>query len=90
MAAGGFIDAEVRTVLSPPWTTDWMAPEARNKLAAVGIAPPASLATAETTVTCPQCDARSASIVSEFGSTACKALMVCDSCGEPFDLFKAL
>jgi ring-1,2-phenylacetyl-CoA epoxidase subunit PaaD len=81
---GAGLDGEVRTVLAPAWTTDWMSDEAHAKLEATGIAPPGP------TSRCPRCRAGSPRTVSEFGSTACKALMVCTACGEPFDLFKEL
>ena len=79
----GFPDVEVRTVLSPPWTTEWMSDRGRRMLEESAIAPPGS-------TTCPRCSAASTTELSHFGTTACKALMVCDSCGEPFDLFKEL
>ena len=78
--------AIVKTVLDPAWTTDDITSRGRQLLATNGIAPPAL----PTNVLCPRCDAATPRTVSEFGSTACKALMVCDSCGEPFDLFKQL
>jgi ring-1,2-phenylacetyl-CoA epoxidase subunit PaaD len=84
----GCIDAEVRTVLAPAWTTDWISEQGREKLAGFGIAPPRRLPTAP--VLCPRCRSARTTTVSEFGSTACKALMVCASCGEPFDRFKEL
>lgn len=83
LEAAGVERFEVETVYSPAWTTDWMTPDARRKLEETGIAPPSS-----GPVLCPQCRSESTHVVSPFGSTACKALMVCDSCGEPFDLFK--
>ncbi len=75
-----------RVVVShnPPWTTDWIAETARQKLNAFGIAPPGPTES----VLCPQCESGGARVIARFGSTACKALMVCSSCGEPFDLFK--
>jgi ring-1,2-phenylacetyl-CoA epoxidase subunit PaaD len=79
-------DVEVRTVHHPAWTTDWMSPEARRKLDEFGIAPPAPAHEAR----CPRCRSAGARTVSFFGSTACKALLVCSNCGEPFDLFKEL
>ncbi len=84
----GCIDGEVRTVLAPAWTTDWISEAGRDKLANFGIAPPRRLPTAP--VLCPRCRSTNTRTVSEFGSTACKALVVCDSCGEPFDRFKEL
>lgn len=78
--------AVVKTVLHPAWTTDDLTPRGRQLLAANGIAPPAL----PSNVVCPRCAAAAPRTVSEFGSTACKALMVCNTCGEPFDLFKQL
>jgi ring-1,2-phenylacetyl-CoA epoxidase subunit PaaD len=78
--------AIVKTVLDPAWTTDDITSRGRQLLATNGIAPPAL----PTNVLCPCCAAAAPRTVSEFGSTACKALMVCNSCGEPFDLFKQL
>jgi ring-1,2-phenylacetyl-CoA epoxidase subunit PaaD len=85
LAEHGF-EADVRTVYSPAWTTDMVSPAGRRQLAAIGIAPPGLAADAH----CPRCQSPQATVVSEFGSTACKALMVCSSCREPFDLFKEL
>lgn len=83
--------ARVRTVFSPAWTTDDITPAGRRKLEAAGIAPPRDLdAVLSTPIRCPRCRDQGTHIVSEFGSTACKALMVCDSCGEPFDHFKEI
>ena len=89
---------EVRTVLSPAWTTDWIGPEAREKLRAYGIAPPGraeqgglvTLTRARPPVACPFCDSNDTRLKSEFGSTACKAIHVCNSCRQPFDEFKAI
>lgn len=82
--AVGVDHVEVETVHSPAWTTDWMSDDARRKLEETGIAAPAQPEDAR----CPRCRAGSPRTVSIFGSTSCKALMVCSSCGEPFDLFK--
>jgi ring-1,2-phenylacetyl-CoA epoxidase subunit PaaD len=89
-------DVEVRTVLAPAWTTDWMSDAGRRKLADFGIAPPpgsvgqrGAVAVA-LSVRCPQCGSLDTREVAHFGSTACKALFVCSSCREPFDHFKAL
>lgn len=84
LAAAGFDRVVVRTTHSPAWTTDWIGPEASAKLATFGIAPP----TSPSDVRCPRCAASGPRMVSRFGSTACKALMVCAGCGEPFDWFK--
>ena len=82
LGAAGFDESDVVTAHHPPWTTDWITPDGLDKLAAFGIAPPGS------EVTCPRCRSGSPRVVSRFGSTACKALMACSSCGEPFDHFK--
>ena len=89
LAAAGFTEVTVDTGYSPAWTTDWIGPEARRKLAEVGIAPPGAVS-APGPVLCPRCRAQATREVSHFGSTACKALMVCESCGEPFDRFMEL
>ena len=98
LAQQGFDDVEVRLVLSPAWTTDWMSQAGKQKLLDYGIAPPtrrdgASRATGpvplQLSVRCPQCGSPSTRELSRFGSTACKALWVCDDCREPFDHFKA-
>lgn len=91
LTAAGFADAEVRTVYSPAWTTDWMSDEAKRKLTEFGIAPPHHVAPKlRPAVVCPRCRSDETHVVSEFGSTACKALLVCDRCGEPFDYFKEI
>ncbi|MEX2654029.1 MAG: 1,2-phenylacetyl-CoA epoxidase subunit PaaD [Acidimicrobiia bacterium] len=90
LEAVGFRQVDVRTVYAPAWTTDWMTESGKQKLEAFGIAPPHPVGSGERPpVLCPRCR-HSARTVSEFGSTACKALMVCTSCGEPFDYFKEL
>ncbi len=91
LEAAGFDRVEVRTVYAPAWTTDWMSERGRERLAAIGIAPPRGTGVAaDAPVLCPRCAASETRTVSEFGSTACKALMACTSCGEPFDHFKEL
>ncbi|MFL6807535.1 MAG: 1,2-phenylacetyl-CoA epoxidase subunit PaaD [Bradyrhizobium canariense] len=89
----GFRSPKVRTVLSPAWTTDWMSEEGRRKLHAYGIAPPQDSNSrralfGEQAVTCPQCGSANTELLSEFGSTSCKALWRCRACREPFDYFK--
>jgi ring-1,2-phenylacetyl-CoA epoxidase subunit PaaD len=84
LADAGFDQVEVVTTQYPAWSSDWMTDEGKEKLARFGIAPPSS----DADVLCPRCQATSPREVSRFGSTACKALMVCTSCGEPFDRFK--
>jgi ring-1,2-phenylacetyl-CoA epoxidase subunit PaaD len=91
----GFPDAEVETVLSPPWSTDDITEEGRRKLREFGIAPPAGKASARElfgseVVACPRCGSTATAKISEFGSTACKALWRCEACTEPFDYFKCL
>lgn len=89
----GFHHPKVRTVLSPAWTTDWMSEEGRRKLRAYGIAPPQASSSRRTlfgeqAITCPQCGSDKTELLSEFGSTSCKALWRCKACREPFDYFK--
>ncbi|HEX8642793.1 MAG TPA: 1,2-phenylacetyl-CoA epoxidase subunit PaaD [Allosphingosinicella sp.] len=84
--AAGYRGARIETVLSPPWTTEWITPEGREKLHAYGIAPP--LVPGQTAPACPQCGSRETEEISRFGSTPCKALWRCGACAEPFDLFK--
>jgi ring-1,2-phenylacetyl-CoA epoxidase subunit PaaD len=96
LAAAGFENARIITTLSPAWTTDWMSPAGREKLRAYGIAPPAAKATRralfgeEASLACPRCGATQTRKISEFGSTACKALWRCEACLEPFDAFKCI
>ena len=98
LIAHGVHDVSVKLVLSPAWTTDWIGPEAREKLRAYGIAPPGraepqgliTLTRSRVAVPCPFCRSNDTRLQSEFGSTACKAIHVCNSCRQPFDEFKAL
>jgi len=84
LTATGISGASVRMTHFPVWSTDWITEVGHRKLAEFGIAPP----TSESEVLCPRCDAAEPKMIARFGSTACKALMVCSSCGEPFDYFK--
>ena len=89
----GFRDSKVRTVLAPAWTTDWMSEAGRRKLREYGIAPPQAGSSrralfGKDEVACPQCGSDDTEVLSEFGSTACKALWRCKTCREPFDYFK--
>lgn len=88
----GYQHVSVRQRLSPAWTTDWMSEEGRQKLHEYGIAPPACRSDEKftTAIACPQCGSEDTRKISEFGSTACKALYQCQSCREPFDYFKCL
>ena len=98
----GFRDVDVRTVLAPPWSTDWITDEGRRKLVQAGIAPPGaapvrgsgtvplSLGATPRTADCPLCGSPDTEEVSEFGATACKALRRCRSCREPFEHVKEI
>jgi ring-1,2-phenylacetyl-CoA epoxidase subunit PaaD len=91
----GYQPVTVKTVLSPAWTTQWLSEAGRRKLEAYGIAPPVeetvdkmSLFQDEKKVPCPRCASTDTRMISQFGSTACKALYQCEACLEPFDYFK--
>ena len=92
----GIDDVEIKRVLSPPWTTDWITDEGRDKLRDYGIAPPEkgagkrALLRGERQVACPRCASTATELVSEFGSTACKASYRCSECLEPFEYFKCI
>lgn len=99
----GVHNTRIEMQLSPAWTTDWLTPEAKEKLRRYGIAPPAGLASneqvidasrilrsrpADDAVQCPRCGSARTELISAFGSTPCKALYRCVTCREPFDYFK--
>jgi ring-1,2-phenylacetyl-CoA epoxidase subunit PaaD len=91
----GMAEVSVRTVLSPPWTTDAISAEGRRKLAESGIAPPRPVQVGEPvpvelSVRCPHCGSLDTTLLNRFSSTACKSLRRCESCREPFDHFKEL
>ena len=93
----GLADVELVEQLAPAWTTDWMSAEGRRKLREAGIAPPAEATTDKRhllgitpVIECPNCGSKATERVSEFGSTACKALYRCTQCLEPFDYFKCI
>ena len=104
LAAAGVARVRLETRLYPPWTTDWLAPEARSKLREFGIAPPegacapvtaaidvtgiSPLRRAGVAVPCPRCGSLDTRLLAQFGSTACKAQYRCLQCLEPFDYFK--
>ena len=78
----GVTNCTIETRLSPPWTTDWMSDDVKDKLKESGISPPSN------EILCPQCESGDVKIISNFGSTACKALYKCIDCKEPFHHFK--
>jgi ring-1,2-phenylacetyl-CoA epoxidase subunit PaaD len=86
----GYKNIKITSVLSPVWTTDWMSEVGKRKLKDYGIAPPLrSNRNSETDIIiCPQCHSGNTKLLSQFGSTACKALYQCNDCKEPFDYFK--
>jgi ring-1,2-phenylacetyl-CoA epoxidase subunit PaaD len=96
LGAEGVADVVLETVYAPAWTTDWIGAEAREKLRRYGIAPPGpaelgglvTLTRRRAAVVCPHCGSGNTELKSEFGSTACKAIHVCNACREPFDEFK--
>ena len=96
LAEHEYKNVKITSVLSPAWTTDWMSEDGKRKLKEYGIAPPnpqqqvctTELFQKEEAVQCPHCNSHHTHRISEFGSTACKALYQCDDCKEPFDYFK--
>jgi len=97
LAGHGIGEVRVQTRLSPAWTTDWMSEKGRAALKGYGIAAPAERAidisgisrrAAAPAIACPRCGSRDTRMVSNFGSTSCKALYRCVACREPFDYFK--
>ena len=94
----GVVNVEIRTSYTPAWTTDWIPAAAREKLRAYGIAPPApadheapvQIGRRRAAVRCPFCGSMRTQLRSEFGSTACKAIHVCDECRQPFEEFKSI
>lgn len=95
--ANGIEKIKITMVYSPAWTTDWIPEEAKEKLRVYGIAPPQEstqdksfLTGKNKTIKCPRCKSENTRLVSQFGSTACKALYQCNDCLEPFDYFKCI
>ncbi len=93
----GFDDIKLSIIYNPPWTTDWLSAEAKLKLQKYGIAPPEESTTDKSfltgkkkNITCPHCKSTNTVMVSQFGSTACKALYKCNDCLEAFDYFKCI
>lgn len=90
-------DPKVNLILAPAWTTDWMTDEGKQALKKYGIAPPMDVTSdkkallgEEQVIPCPQCDSSNTKLVSQFASTACKAMFRCQDCDETFDYFKCL
>lgn len=102
LRAAGFARVEIRTVLDPPWTSDWITPEGRRKLAEAGIAPPLAaprrtggpvplrLSATHRAVACPRCGSSDTEETSRFSATSCKALWRCRGCLEPFEYVKEI
>jgi ring-1,2-phenylacetyl-CoA epoxidase subunit PaaD len=101
LTSAGYPDVRVRTQLSPAWSSDWITPDGRRKLAAAGIAPPAAaplrtgpapltLIARPTPVACPLCGSPATTRTAGFSGTACKALYRCDACAEPFEYVKEI
>ena len=93
MVAEGYQKIMISQALSPAWTTDWMTEKGKQQLKAYGIAAPVGKSfdntyLEELVVECPQCNSTNTTLISAFGSTACKALFKCNECKEPFDYFK--
>lgn len=92
----GIQSVAINRVLSPPWTSDWISKEGRDKLREYGIAPPDAAASkrelihGQRDIACPRCASQHTELVSEFGSTACKASYKCKDCLEPFEYFKCI
>lgn len=91
----GIENVKMNYVFSPAWTTDWLSELAKEKLRNYGISPPEKTSSDKSVLTgiqkivkCPRCNSENTELVSQFGSTACKALYKCKDCLEPFDLFK--
>ena len=97
MQEQGFKNIKITTVYNPAWTTDWLSEEAKLKLQKYGIAPPEESTTDKSfltgkakQITCPRCKSKNTVMISQFGSTACKALYKCNECLEVFDYFKCI
>jgi ring-1,2-phenylacetyl-CoA epoxidase subunit PaaD len=93
----GVSNFNIKTILSPAWTTDWISEDGKKKLKDYGIAPPEKsspdkglLSNRAKVIKCPRCGSTNTEMKSFFGSTACKALYVCNDCKEPFDYFKCI
>jgi ring-1,2-phenylacetyl-CoA epoxidase subunit PaaD len=97
LKTNGIENLKITTVYSPAWTTDWISEHAKEKLRVYGIAPPEKTTEDKSWLTgkskivlCPRCKSKNTKLISQFGSTACKALYQCQDCLEPFDYFKCI
>ncbi|MGW1668330.1 1,2-phenylacetyl-CoA epoxidase subunit PaaD [Streptomyces sp. NPDC002324] len=99
LSAAGYARVEIRTVLTPPWTTDWITDTGRRKLTEHGIAPPGAaprgpvpllLSPVRRTVACPLCGSADTEETSRFAATSCKSLWRCRACREPFEHVKEI
>ena len=92
LVASGFYDIEVKMQIAPPWSTDWISEEGKNKLFEYGIAPPNGAASPHAYEgvprQCPQCGSTHTELISRYGATPCKASYKCLDCKEPFEYFK--
>jgi ring-1,2-phenylacetyl-CoA epoxidase subunit PaaD len=88
--AHGIEAVNIKTTYSPAWTTDWISPEAKLKLKKYGISPPLASIDTVSFIQCPNCNSFNTEVISDFGSTACKALYRCNDCKEAFDYFKGI
>jgi ring-1,2-phenylacetyl-CoA epoxidase subunit PaaD len=91
LTEAGYERVDIRTALSPAWTTDWITPDGRRKLAEAGIAPPGERGgpvLVPLAVPCPRCGSPDTREISRFSGTACKALYQCRACKEPFEHVK--
>ena len=97
MKKNGIENIKIKTAYHPAWTTDWLTNEAKDKLRKYGIAPPekttsdkGALMGKQKVLECPRCGSKNTVMISQFGSTACKALFQCSDCKEAFDYFKCI
>ena len=88
----GYADVDVIMEISPPWSTDWISDEGKQKLLHYGIAPPNGMSNINSDEgkpkSCPQCGSGETILISRYSSTPCKAAYRCEVCKEPFEYFK--
>lgn len=95
LKAEGATQVQVKTQLSPAWTSDWISDEARAKLKAFGLAPPVKINDNSQVIlldiaTCPRCNSRNTRLQNNFGTTLCRSIYTCNNCKETFEQFKAI